>query len=114
MKLKNKKCKPCEGGAKPLPKRTIAQFLKMLPEWSLGREGKKIQRKYRMKNFSAAIELVQKIAATAELAGHHPDLHLTRYRELVIDLSTHAVKGLTENDFILAVQIEAMDKKLMP
>ncbi len=113
MKLAKKKCIPCEGGAKPLSKRKIAQFLKILPEWILRSRGKWIRRKYRMKNFASAIEIIQKIACAAELAGHHPDLHLTRYRELVVDLSTHAVGGLTENDFILAAQIESMDKKLM-
>ena len=60
----------------------------------------------------AAVDLINRIAKIAESENHHPDLHVTSYRNLKIDLSTHALGGLTENDFILAAKINALPKEL--
>ena len=65
-----------------------------------------------MKDFKAAVAFVNSIASVAEAEGHHPDLHLTGYRKLRVDLATHAVGGLTENDFILAAKIDRLPKEL--
>lgn len=65
-----------------------------------------------MKDFAAAVRFLQDIAEVAEEEDHHPDIHLTGYRKLKIDLSTHAVGGLSENDFILAAKIEKLPKEL--
>lgn len=107
-----KKCRPSEGGIPPLSETQTARYLRALREWSLGENGKFICADYRMKNFAEAIRLVQKIAVIAEKEDHHPDIHLAGYRNLRIELMTHAIGGLSENDFILAAKIERLPKKL--
>lgn len=109
--LAQKKCMPCEGKTAPLSKCEAEAYLKTLPGWMLLEEGKKISRSYTMKNFMAAIDFIEKIAKVAEAENHHPDLHLTGYRRLGVELITHAIGGLSENDFILAAKIEQLDKK---
>jgi len=110
--LRKKKCKPCEGDLSPMGKEQTESYLANLPEWTLAEDGKSIRKSYLMKGFSAAASLIQKIAEIADAEDHHPDIHLTGYRKLLIELSTHAIKGLSENDFILAAKIEALPKEL--
>ena len=110
--LRQKKCLPCEGGAEPMSEEKARDYLKVLEGWQLGLDRASIQKSYVMKDFLAAIKLIQAIAEIAEQDNHHPDIHLTGYRKLLIELSTHAIKGLSENDFILASKIEALPKEL--
>lgn len=110
--LAQKSCKPCEGGTKPISRRQALDYLSDLAGWALDSSGQTIFKEYTMKNFGAGIDFIQKIAGIAEQEGHHPDLHLTRYRKLRIELATHAIGGLSENDFILASKIEALPKAL--
>ena len=70
------------------------------------RDGQRIRREWKAKNFLAAIDFFNKVAALAEQEGHHPDLHLEGYRHVAIELWTHAIGGLSENDFILAPPID--------
>src|SRR3989338_9944885 len=112
VRLDRKKCQPCEGMKNPYALREADERLKNVTDWELHKNGKVIYRKYVTKNFSAAINFINKVAALAESEGHHPDFHLTGYRKLRIDLSTHAIGGLSENDFILAAKIEQIPKKL--
>ncbi len=112
MDLANKKCEPCEGTGKPLDKTRAENYLIGLPDWKLSEDGKEIRAAYNMKNFVAAVRLVEKIAEIAEKENHHPDFHLTGYRKLAIHLSTHAIGGLSKNDFILAAKIESLPKEL--
>ncbi len=107
-----KKCVPCEGGAQALDRGHVESFLSDLPGWSLAENGKSITRAYVMKSFLAAVTFIQKIAQVAEAEDHHPDLHLTGYRNLRIEMSTHAIGGLSENDFILAAKIDQLPKDL--
>ena len=109
--LAHKKCVPCEGGAEPLPLSAARVLLRDLPGWELA-GGKSIRKTWRMKDFMAAMRFIEKIAAVAEADNHHPDLHLTRYRDLAVELWTHAINGLSENDFILAAKIEELPKEL--
>ncbi len=92
----------------PLSFKEAKGYLKTLPGWRLGRGGKEIEIEYKLRNFIAAIGLIQKIARIAEKENHHPDLHLTGYRRLKIILSTHAIRGLSLNDFILAAKIQKL------
>ncbi len=110
--LLNKKCVPCEGGVPSLSQKEAAEYLKDLPEWKLSSDAKSIRAEYPMKNFMAAVKFIGKIAKVAEKEDHHPDIHLTSYRRLLIELSTHAIGGLSENDFILAAKIEKLPKDL--
>ncbi len=104
--LSAKKCKPCEGGVESCSIEQARQQIAALSKWQLSDDGKSISRKFTLKNFVAAIELVDGIAKVAEEDQHHPDLHLTGYRHLRVDLTTHAIGGLSENDFILAAKID--------
>ena len=106
--LANRKCKPCEGGVEPLPPNAAKLLLKDLNGWELADEGKSIRKTVTCKDFLDAVNLIQRIAPIAEAEDHHPDLHVTRYRTLTVELSTHAIGGLSENDFILAAKIDQL------
>lgn len=107
-----KKCVPCEGGVPILTKDQANQYLPSLPDWKLSSDGKTIRAEYLMKNFMSAVKLIQAIAQVAESENHHPDIHLTGYRKLAVELSTHAIGGLSENDFIVAAKIAQLPKEL--
>ena len=106
--LTSKKCLPCEGGIEACTLEHSRNQLSLLPNWQLSVDGKWIHRKLVFKNFVQAVSCVNKIADLAEAEAHHPDLHLTGYRNLEIAISTHAIDGLSENDFILASKIDAL------
>lgn len=106
-RLAGRKCQPCEGKTDPLPIRAAQQLLQELQGWELV-EGNVLRKTVTCKHFIDAVGLIQRIAPIAEANDHHPDLHLTRYRWLTIDLSTHAIGGLSENDFILAAKIDQL------
>ena len=110
--LKTQKCVPCEGGTPPLSETEVGGLLKQLTGWDVTADKKAIYKAFRMKDFLAAIEFMRHIAAVAEAEDHHPDLHLTGYRNLRIELSTHSIGGLSKNDFILASKIEILPKEL--
>jgi 4a-hydroxytetrahydrobiopterin dehydratase len=105
--LSQRKCKPCEGGASPLPESAARALLQDLKGWELV-GGTLIRKTVACKSFLDAVALIQRIAPIAESEDHHPDLHLTGYKSLTIELSTHAIGGLSENDFILAAKIDAL------
>ena len=102
------KCLPCEGGVPTLEREAASQFLLATPDWSMDDDAKMISRKVGLKNFVQAMDLMNRIAEVAESEGHHPDLHLTGYRNVRIDLTTHAIGGLSENDFIVAAKINQL------
>ena len=106
--LTHKHCVPCEGGIPPLPQDQVQAYLKDLPGWHLCEDGKRIRREWRLKDFEAGLNFFNAIGKIAEAEGHHPDLHLTGYRNVAVELWTHAVSGLTENDFILAAKIDRL------
>jgi 4a-hydroxytetrahydrobiopterin dehydratase len=103
--LIKKRCVPCEGGVPKLSREEAEAILKNVEGWALAPDASRISRSWTVKDFMAAIDFFNKVAALAEEENHHPDLHLEGYRKVTIALSTHAVKGLTENDFILAAKI---------
>ena len=107
-----KKCQPCEGKEAPLKKQEAQENLKQVPGWEMTADGKGIYRNFVLKNFMAGVRFMSHIADVAERENHHPDLHLTCYRKLKIDLSTHAIGGLSENDFILAAKINELPVEL--
>lgn len=107
-KLSKKKCVPCEGGVKPLAE---AEARKLLPEleqdWMLIDGGRMLARTFNFKDFVETMKFVNKIADIAEEEQHHPDLSIA-YNVLSIELMTHAINGLSENDFILAAKIDEL------
>jgi 4a-hydroxytetrahydrobiopterin dehydratase len=106
--LANKRCVPCEGGVPPLSRREADVLAQSVLGWVIDADGRQISRSWTVKNFMAAIDFFTRVAALAEEEGHHPDLHLEGYRQVTIVVWTHAVGGLTENDFILAAKINQL------
>ncbi len=106
MDLTTKHCVPCEGGTPPLPDAKEDKFKMHVPQWILVREGvHKITRQCKFKDFREAMHFVNKVANLAEAEGHHPDIKIV-YNKVQFDLFTHAVGGLSENDFIMASKID--------
>jgi 4a-hydroxytetrahydrobiopterin dehydratase len=107
MDLSTKKCVPCEGGVPPLNKKEVAEYKKLIkPGWKVTKENR-ITNEYAFVNFKHTMDFVNKVADLAESEGHHPDLHVY-YGKVVIEIWTHAIKGLSENDFILAAKIDKL------
>ena len=102
--LKNKHCVPCEEGGEALSPREAEELLKEIKGWEI-EEYKKIFKNFRFKDFKEAMVFVDKVAGVAEAEGHHPDIHIF-YNKVTIELWTHAVKGLSRNDFILAGKVD--------
>jgi 4a-hydroxytetrahydrobiopterin dehydratase len=108
QELVQKKCKPCEGGVDPFSPEEAREQTAKLSGWSLTDDGKAIRKLWIVKDFTAAIDFFNRVAEVANADDHHPDLHLTSYRNVAIELSTHAIGGLSENDFILAAKIDQL------
>lgn len=104
--LRHRKCEPCEGHVKPLEAEEIRKLAAQVPNWKL--VDQRIRREWRMKDFPAALDFFRRVGDLAEIEDHHPDLHLVGYRNLAIELWTHAVNGLTVNDFIMAAKIDEL------
>ena len=98
---------PCEGGVPRYSVHQVTEQLKEFPNWQLTEDGHKIFRHWAFQDFGSAFSFISAVAKLAEKEQHHPDLHLVRYRHVQIELYTHAVDGLSENDFILAAKIDA-------
>ncbi len=105
MNLTKKRCIPCEGNAASLSAKEENQYHMQTPGWKLLRKGThKLHRQFTFKDFKAAMAFINKVASIAEKEGHHPDMHVF-FNKVVLEIYTHAVNGLTENDFILAKKI---------
>ena len=105
MDLAKKHCVPCEGGTPPLSNEKEDEFIKQVSDWILLRDRThQITRQFKFKDFKEAIKFVNRVADLAENEGHHPDIKIV-YNKVSLDLFTHAVGGLSENDFIMASKI---------
>ena len=107
MKLENKRCIPCEGGAVPLTSSAVKKLLTELSGWELIEKGRAISKEFIFKNFDKAMDFVNCVADMAEQENHHPDIHIY-YNKVTLCLSTHAIGGLSENDFILAAKVDSI------
>ena len=106
--LLKKKCVPCEkGNIDPFLPEEIRNYMPDVPEWKLSDDSKSISREFKFKDFIGAVNFVNNIADIAEEEGHHPDIDI-RYNKVLLTLITHAIGGLSENDFIVAVKIDAV------
>lgn len=103
-----KKCKPCEGGVDACTLDEARNQLAGLSGWYLTHDGQRIRKDWTVKNFMAGLAFFDRVAEVAEADGHHPDLHIEGYRNVWIELWTHAIGGLSENDFILAAKIDRL------
>ncbi len=106
MDLAKKHCVPCEGGTLPIAKEYVPGYLAKISGWS-SPDNLKILKEFSFKDFKEAMAFVNKVAAIAEAEGHHPDMYIF-YGKVRLELSTHAIGGLSENDFILAAKIDGV------
>jgi 4a-hydroxytetrahydrobiopterin dehydratase len=107
MELTEKKCQPCEGGVPPLKKDEIENYKNTLKtKWQV-EDDRKIRKSFEFKDFKKTMDFVNQVADIAEEEGHHPDIHV-HYGMAVTELTTHAIGGLSENDFIVAAKIDEL------
>ncbi|MCE5273101.1 4a-hydroxytetrahydrobiopterin dehydratase [bacterium] len=105
--LSARRCSACRGDTPVLSEAAARELAAQTPGWEL-ESNLRLRRQYRFKTFAAAWAWVDRVAALAESEGHHPDLSWS-YNRVTVELSTHAVGGLSENDFILAAKIDALE-----
>ena len=103
MSLSAKQCIPCRGGIPPLTRTEAEKYLKETPEWELSEDSTRIQRSFKFKNFMSALAFVNRIGELSENEGHHPDISFG-WGYCTVTLFTHKIKGLHENDFIMAAK----------
>jgi 4a-hydroxytetrahydrobiopterin dehydratase len=106
--LSKKHCTPSAKGAKALTVSQVKKYLAEAPQWILAADGTRIRRKWVAKDFLVALDFFKRVGRIAQAEDHHPDLHLRGYRNVTIELSTHDVGGLSENDFIVAAKIDQL------
>lgn len=104
--LAQKKCAPCEGGMEPLAKEAASELSKKVVGWEL-HDAIQIKKKFKFKDFKEAMSFVNRVAEIADGEGHHPDIHIY-YNRVELLLTTHAIGGLSENDFIMAAKINSL------
>jgi 4a-hydroxytetrahydrobiopterin dehydratase len=106
--LAAKKCVPCEGGVPPLSLIKARKLkLKLHKGWSIAADGKSLQRKLKFKDFYATMSFVNAVAHIANVEDHHPDLEVS-YDSCRLSFSTHAIGGLSSNDFICAAKVDRL------
>lgn len=105
--LTEKHCKACEGGVNPLTIREAEHLLKKIPEWKLSEDAKEISRVYAFKNYYHTMAFVNALAYISHIENHHPDLEVS-YNKCNVRYSTHAIGGLSENDFICAAKSDLL------
>jgi 4a-hydroxytetrahydrobiopterin dehydratase len=108
--LLNKKCVPCEGGVIPFDISEIHKYQKKVDGWSIIKNSKDIyflEKNFKFENFKKSLNFVNEVGKISELEGHHPDINFG-WGYVNINITTHAIEGLSENDFILASKIDAL------
>ena len=108
--LKDKKCVPCEGGVIPFDISEIHKYQKKVDGWDISKDNKQnffLNKRFNFRNFIESQEFINKVGEISEDEGHHPDISFGwGYAE--IKITTHAIEGLSENDFILAAKIDQL------
>ncbi|HXS27323.1 MAG TPA: 4a-hydroxytetrahydrobiopterin dehydratase [Steroidobacteraceae bacterium] len=106
--LTQKRCKPCEGGVAPLSRAQAQDLMKQVSsDWRLSEDAQRIRREFKFKDFYRTMSFVNAVAHVANIEDHHPDLEVG-YGVCRIEFSTHAIRGLSENDFICAAKIDSI------
>ncbi len=102
--LANRHCKPCKGGVSPMTRDEALASLKQLESWEISEDGKRIGRRFRFKNFDETMVFINAMANVANSEDHHPDFS-AGYNYCLVNYTTHAIGGLSENDFICAAKV---------
>jgi 4a-hydroxytetrahydrobiopterin dehydratase len=106
--LNQKRCLPCEGGVLPLDKAAVNKHLAALPQgWIIDMDSRRLSKPFDFKNYYHTMAFVNAIAWMAHHEDHHPDLEV-RYNQCIVHYQTHAIKGLSLNDFICATKVETI------
>lgn len=108
--LKDKHCEPCEGDTEPMTPKESVHMLQHLNQWELI-EDHSIEKILEFKDFAEAMKFINSVAQIAEKEGHHPNITLFNYKKVKVELTTHAIDGLSENDFVLASKIDELLRK---
>jgi 4a-hydroxytetrahydrobiopterin dehydratase len=107
--IDKKHCIPCEGGVCPLNNTESGNLLQEISSWQISADNKHISRDFHFKNFYQTMAFVNAIAWMANLENHHPDLEVG-YNHCLVRYTTHAIDGLSENDFICAAKVDSIFK----
>ena len=105
--LTDKLCVPCEGGIDAINRETVEQMLSDLPGWELSEDGKMISRRFEFKGFFRTMSFINAMAWVVNNENHHPDFS-AGYNFCLVGFTTHAIDGLSENDFICAAKVNAL------
>lgn len=106
--LAKKKCIPCDDkDLKPLSRDEALAYMPELKDWKLSEDTKMISKEWTFKDFVKSVEFVNQVTDVAEMEGHHPDVHI-HYNKVILELWTHSIGGLSENDFILAAKLDQL------
>lgn len=108
--LSARMCVPCRGGIPPLTEEKAREYAAATPGWTLTDNGTRLFRRFEFRDFVAAMEFVNRVAALAEEEGHHPDIAI-HWNKVELTLWTHKIGGLHENDFILAAKVDRLLEK---
>lgn len=111
--LVERSCTPCRGGVPPLRGEEAEEYRRQAPDWALFDDATRIERTYRFKNFAEATGFVQRAAELAEAEGHHPDICFG-WGYATVSLRTKKIKGLHENDFIMATKLDRIAGEMAP
>ena len=105
--LTSRHCKPCEGGVDPMHRQQAETLLSQIPGWTMSADGKTISRRFEFKGFYQAMAFINAMAWIANSENHHPDF-CAGYNYCAVNFTTHAIDGLSENDFICAAKINEL------
>lgn len=107
MSLTAKTCTPCQGGVEPMSHQQAESMMQQVPGWQLADSAKRITRCFKFKNFAESLAFVNEVGELAEQEGHHPDITFG-WGYATVEVFTHKIGGLHENDFILAAKINQL------
>ena len=105
--LEDRHCVPCEGGIDPLPQARVDRLLPQVPGWTLVDDGRGIARRFEFRSFHRTMGFINALAWLANRQGHHPDFTAGTYH-CTVTFTTHAISGLSENDFICAARLDVI------
>lgn len=105
--LSKRRCLPCEGKIDKLSAEQVKEMMVQVPEWTLSEDGTRITRSYAFKDFAKALAFTNEVGNLAEKEWHHPDIKLS-WGSVEITFMTHSIRGLAENDFIMAAKVNEL------
>jgi len=110
MDFAERSCVPCDGATPRMTRPQVEEALRALDGWRAAPDATRIERHYRFEDFLAAMRFVNALAAVAEREGHHPDFSVRSWNHVDVTLWTHAIGGLSENDFIVAAKLDRLSE----